>query len=95
MNINPFIDLIVTLLNLYCWAIMAKITADMLEYFGVTFNSITFSRVRFALDELTGIVLNRCKHSIFTFGGFNLAPLVVLVLLEFLKNLLHTYLYMA
>lgn len=94
MNINPFIELIVTILNLYGWIMFAWIIMSFLLSFNVINRSNEFVyKVYEALFKMTEPVLRRIRRYLPTFGVIDLSPIVVFLAIRFISSVLFTYFY--
>ena len=82
---NPFISLALLLLQLYEYVVIAAVIASWLVVFNVinARNEIVRGILR-ALDALTEPVFRQVRRIIPPFGGLDLSPLIVLVLLSWL-----------
>lgn len=94
MNINPFIDLITMVLNLYATIMLVHIVFIWLIYFEILnrYNQV-IHRVSDILYRLTEPVLTYIRRFIPSFGGIDLSPIVVFILIRFFISVLHTYFY--
>lgn len=94
MNINPFIDLIATVLNLYMAVILVHIVITWLMYFDILnrYNRVIL-RINDILYRLTEPVLSRIRRVLPLISGIDLSPIVALILVRFFISLLYTYLY--
>ena len=79
--------LLITILDLYWWVILAMVVASWLVGFGVinTYNPVVRVILR-VLHALTEPVFKPLRRIIPAIGGLDLSPLVVLLLLMFLRN---------
>ncbi|HVU22088.1 MAG TPA: YggT family protein [Rhizomicrobium sp.] len=86
---NPFIWLILLLLNIYEWVIIAAVIASWLVVFNVinARNEIVRGILR-ALDALTEPVFRQVRRILPAMGGIDLSPLIVLIALWFLERLI-------
>lgn len=94
MNINPFVELIAAVLDLYWWVLMFWIILSWLTSFGVInrFNPVV-SKVSEVLYKLTEPVLRRIRRYMPDLGGIDISPIVVMLAIWFLKRVLYTYFY--
>ncbi len=85
---NPFVSLIVTLLDIYTWIVLAAVVMSWLVSFGVinTYNQFARSIVRF-LDAMTEPLFRQVRRVIPSIGGLDISPLIVLIGVVFLQNL--------
>jgi YggT family protein len=79
--------LLITILDLYFYVIIAAVIASWLVGFGIinSYNPIARSILR-ALYSLTEPVFAPIRRIIPALGGLDLSPLIVLLLLSFLRN---------
>ncbi len=89
---NPFIWLILELITLYTYVVIAAVIVSWLIAFGVinTYNQLARSLVRF-LDAATEPVFRQVRKIIPPIGGLDIAPLIVLIALQFLSYLIAYY----
>ena len=94
MNINPFIDLIVTILNMYGWIMMAWIIVSLLVAFDLINRRNQFvTLVWDALYKMTEPVLRRIRRYMPDLGAIDLSPVIVFLAIQFISNFLYTYFY--
>ena len=93
MPYNPFVWLILRLIDFYTWIVIAAVVMSWLVGFGVvnTYNHFARSLVRL-LDALTEPVFRQARRIIPVIGGLDLSPLIVLIGLQFLSYLVAYYL---
>lgn len=92
--LNPFIDLISTLIWLYNWVLFAWVILSLLLHFDVVNRRNRFvSQLNYALNRLTSPVLVRVRRYMPDLGGIDLSPLVVVLALGFIDNALRHYFY--
>ena len=79
--------LLITILDLYFYVIIAAVIASWLVGFGIinSYNPVARTILR-ALHALTEPVFGPVRRIIPAMGGLDLSPLVVLLLLSFLRN---------
>jgi YggT family protein len=79
--------LLITILDLYFYVIIAAVIASWLVGFGIinSYNPIARSILR-ALHALTEPVFGPVRRILPAMGGLDLSPLVVLLLLSFVRN---------
>ena len=92
MSPNPFIWLILELITIYTYVVIAAVIVSWLIAFGVlnTYNSFARSIVTF-LDAATEPVFRQVRKIIPPIGGLDIAPLIVLIGLQFLSYLISYY----
>ncbi|MGC8535316.1 MAG: YggT family protein [Rhizomicrobium sp.] len=85
---NPFIWLILEILDLYTWVIIAAVVASWLVTFRVinVYNSFARS-VLGALEAMTEPVFRQVRRVVPIVGGLDLSPLIVLIAVMFLQRL--------
>jgi YggT family protein len=86
---NPIIALLLLLLDLYWWVVVIAVVVSWLVAFGVlnTYNHLARSVIR-ALDALTEPVFRQIRRVIPPFGGLDLSPLIVLIVIWFIEYVL-------
>ena len=79
--------LLITILDLYWWVVIISVIASWLVSFGIinSWHPMTRSILR-ALDALTAPVFDPIRRVIPPLGGLDLSPLIVLLLITFLRN---------
>jgi YggT family protein len=94
MNINPFIDLIAMVLNLYAFILIIHIIFVWLIYFDILnrYNQV-IHRINDLLYRLTEPVLSKVRQFIPAIGGIDISPIVVFILIRFFISLLYNYFY--
>jgi YggT family protein len=92
-QVNPFVWLILTLIDIYTWVVIAAVVMSWLVAFGVinTYNQLARSVVHL-LDALTEPVFRQVRRVIPAIGGLDISPLIVLIGLQFLSYLVAYYL---
>lgn len=92
MVYNPFVWLLLQLINIYFWIVVAAVIMSWLTAFGVIniHNQFARSAVR-ALDALTEPVFRQIRRIIPAIGGLDFSPLIVLLALQFLVYLITYY----
>ena len=92
LTVNPFIWLILELIELYTYVVVAAVIVSWLIAFGVlnTYNSLARSIVTF-LDAATEPVFRQVRKVIPPIGGLDISPLIVLIALQFLSYLISYY----
>ena len=89
MFVNPFIDLILYLIQLYQWVVIAAVIASWLVVFNVinARNEIVRAILR-VLDARTEPVFRKVRRIVPSIGGLDLSPIIVLIALWFLERLI-------
>lgn len=94
MNINPFIDLISTIIGLYNWVLIVWILLGWLINFNIVNPYQPFVRkVMEILSRLTEPVLRHIRRFIPPIAGIDFSPIILFLALGFIKGALYTYLY--
>lgn len=94
MNINPFIDLIATVVNLYSLALVVSIILNWLIYFDIiNKNQPIISKAREVLYRVTEPVLKYVKKYMPLIASIDFSPLILFLLLRFFVSVLYTYFY--
>ena len=92
--LNPFIDLIATLIDLYIYAVIAWVVLSMLISFNVVNRQQQFvMSAMVALNRLCGPALQRIRRILPDLGTLDIAPIILIVLLSFIRNALYHYFY--
>ena len=90
---NPFVWLLLTLIDIYTWVIIAAVVVSWLVAFGGinTYNQFARAIVRF-LDAATDPVFRQVRRIIPPLGGLDISPLIVLIALQFIRYAIAYYL---
>ena len=84
MMMNPFLWLILTIINLYFWVILASVILSWLVAFNVLNRSNSFVRqIGTALDRLTEPLLNPIRRFLPDLGGIDISPIILLIGMQF------------
>lgn len=91
---NPFIYLIITILNLYGWVVIARLILHWLIHFDIVnrYNSFV-SRVNYALFKLTEPLMAPIRKVLPDLGGIDISPIIVFLLIQLCVNFLINYSY--
>lgn len=89
---NSLVNLITTVIDLYIWVLIASAIMSWLIAFKVvnTYNRVV-ATIGEVLYRLTEPVLAPIRRVLPTVGGLDLSPVVLILLLVFLKNLIIEY----
>ena len=94
MNLNPFIDLIIVVLKLYTWVLVAWIIVSWLLHFNIINRYSNFvAKLSQVLYQLTQPVLRPIQRVLPNFGGIDISPIIVFLIIRFIINVLYTYFY--
>jgi len=90
---NPFIWLILTILDIYFWIILATVVLSWLVAFGGVNRQNPYVRqIDYALHRLTDPVLGPIRRVMPDLGGLDISPIIALLGLQFLQYLVAYYL---
>ena len=94
MNINPFIDLISQIISLTEMSIIIYISMSWLVQFNILNANQSFvSKVLEFFSKLLEPLFSQVRKYVPLVGGIDLSPLVLILLLNFLKSFLFHYFY--
>ena len=89
---NPFIWLILTLINIYFWVLIASVASSWLVHFGIINHSNpTVRQILYGLHRLTEPVLGPIRRFLPDLGGLDLSPIIAIIGLQFLQYLIAYY----
>ena len=92
--LNPFIDLVGTLIQLYIYAVMLQFVLSFLISLKIVNRQQPFvMSATYALNRLCGPALWRIRKLMPNLGSFDISPIILIVLLEFLRNAMYHYFY--
>lgn len=94
MNINPFIILISQVISLYNFVLIIYCVASWLINFGILNRNNRFVyKVMEVLGKIVEPLLSKIRQYLPTISGIDLSPIVLFLLLNFVRNVLFTYFY--
>ena len=87
--INPLIEVLLLVLNLFQWSLVAYILISLLVQFGVVnpYHSI-IKLIQNSLSQIHEPILNVLRRYIPIFGNLDLTPLIVFVVIHFISGIL-------
>ena len=87
--INPLIEVLLLVLNLFQWSLVVYILISLLVQFGVVnpYHSI-INLVQNSLSQIHEPILNILRRYIPIFGNLDLTPLIVFVVIHFISGIL-------
>jgi YggT family protein len=87
--INPLIEVLLLVLNLFQWSLVIYILISLLVQFGVVnpYHSI-INLVQNSLSQIHEPILNVLRRYIPIFGNLDLTPLIVFVVIHFISGIL-------
>ena len=89
---NPFIWLILTIIDIYFWIILITVISSWLVHFGIiNYSNPTVRSILRALQALTDPVLRHIRRFMPNLGGLDVSPVVALIGLQFLQYLIVYY----
>lgn len=92
MTMNPFLWLILTILDLYFYVVIATVVMSWLIAFNVINGGNPYVRqVALALRRLTEPVMAPIRRLLPDLGGIDVSPIVVLIGLQFVRYLVAYY----
>ena len=92
--LNPFVDLLASVIQLYWWCVIAWCVIETLVSFRVI-NAFqpAVQKIRYALNRLVEPTLRPIRKYLPDLGGLDIAPVILLLLLNFAQNALYRYFY--
>ncbi len=92
--INPLIELIVTLINLYNYVLIAWLILSWLISFGIVNRyQPAVQKINFALFKLTDPLLRPIRKYMPDLGGIDISPIVLILAMNFIEKTLIYYAY--
>ena len=92
MMMNPFLWLILTVLDLYFYVILATVIMSWLIAFNVINGSNPYVRqIAYALRRLTEPLLGPIRKFLPDLGGIDISPIVLLIGLQFVRYFVAYY----
>ena len=90
--VNPFLWLILTILDIYFWIILITVIMSWLIAFNVINGANPYVRqVNYALRRLTEPLLAPIRRFLPDLGGLDISPIVLLIALQFIRYLVVYY----
>ena len=85
----PFLGVLHSLLDLYYWAVLVYTLLSLLISWNIvnSFNRVVFSLVNFLANIIEPFLI-RIRSVLPVFSQFDLSPLVLILIIVFLKNVL-------
>lgn len=94
INLNPFINLIASILSIYSFLLLAYVILNLLFAFKIiNQNSDFVQAVNRFLIRIIEPVLIRMRKYLPPIGGVDIAVIILFLLINFLKDALYTYFY--
>jgi YggT family protein len=84
MSMNPFLWLILTIIDIYFWIILASVILSWLVAFNVVNRSNPYVRqIGQALEKLTEPLLRPIRRFLPDLGGIDISPIILLIAMQF------------
>jgi YggT family protein len=89
---NPFIWLIITIIQLYTYVVIATVIVSWLIAFNViNLHNPIVRQIAYILAQLTEPLLEPIRRVLPSLGGLDISPVILLLLLYFLQRLIIWY----
>ena len=89
---HPVLWLIVTIIDIYFWILIAMVVVSWLTAFNIINRSNNVVRqISYALYRLTEPVLAPIRRIMPNLGGLDLSPIIVILIIFFIRNLMREY----
>ena len=89
---NPFIWLIITIIQLYTYVVIATVIVSWLVAFNViNLHNPIVRQIAYILAQLTEPLLEPIRRVLPSLGGLDISPVILLLLLYFLQRLILWY----
>ena len=89
---NPFIWLIITVIQLYTYIVIATVILSWLIAFNViNLHNPVVRQIAYILGQLTEPLLDPIRRTLPSLGGLDISPVILLLLLYFLQRLILWY----
>ncbi len=86
--VNPFIWLVLTILDIYFWIILITVIVSWLIAFNVINGANPYVRqAAYALRRLTEPLLAPIRRFLPDLGGIDISPIILLIALQFIRYL--------
>lgn len=94
MNLNPFIDLISSVLGLYSFALFVHIILSWLIYFSIVnpYQPLV-QRLIYFFNRIFEPVLDKIRQVLPPIAGLDLSPIALFLLIRFAQSAMVAYLY--
>ena len=91
---NSLIILFDQVINLYTWVLIINVIFSWLLAMNIfnSQNKIIIS-IYFGVKRLTDPLLNPIRNLLPNFGGVDISPVILILILFFIRNLMYEYLY--
>lgn len=94
INLNPFINLIDTILSLYTFCLFAYVILYYLLMFKVVNSYNQFvQRLNYFLVRIIEPVLKRIRRFVPNIGGVDISVIILFLAIYFIRDILYSYFY--
>jgi YggT family protein len=92
--LNPFVNLIGSLISLYLLCVIVQAVLSLLIAFKIV-NAYqpVVQKIMYALNRLVDPALRPIRKYLPDMGGIDISPVILILLLHFVRDALYTYLY--
>jgi len=92
--LNPFIDLLADLIHLYMLAVIVwTVMVTLIAFKIINAYQPVMQKVMYALNRLIEPALKPIQKLLPDLGGIDISPIILLLLLNFARSALYSYLY--
>ena len=92
MMMNPFLWLILTVIDLYFWVILATVIMSWLVAFNIINGSNPYVRqIGYALRRLTEPLMGPIRRFLPDLGGIDISPVILLLALQVVRYFVQYY----
>lgn len=92
--LNPFIDLLSAILQIYLVCVIAwAILSTLISFKIINAYQPFVQRIMYALDKLCEPVMRPIRKIMPDLGGLDISPIIVILLIQFLQSILYNYFY--
>jgi YggT family protein len=94
LMLNPFIELLAEIIHLYMLCIIAwTVIATLISFKIINSHQPAVRKIMYALDRLCEPALKPIRKYLPDLGGLDISPIILLLLLNFVRSSLYTYFY--
>jgi len=92
--LNPFVDLLAAVIHLYFLCVLVwAILATLISFKVVNAYQPAVQKIMYYLNKLVEPTLRPIRKILPDLGGLDISPVILLLLLNFAREALYTYLY--
>ena len=94
INLNPFVNLVTSILSIYSFLLLAYIILYYLLMFKIVnpYSQIVV-RLNSFLSKIIEPILSKIRKYIPPIAGIDISMIIVFLIINFIKNALYTYVY--